>query len=126
MLIAAPLVPRVNACPQATIPAAPTEPYVRRGPTEVVVGLYIQGGALIPGCKMEPRGPYAGTVTLRRKGKLAARQTISQGGHLFVFHVAPGTYTITGHEGSTVAPRPATVTVRRGQTVREDLFTDVP
>ena len=54
-------------CPKSVVAVAPREPYVTRGPTEVVVGLYVQGGAFVPNCPQEPRGPDGGTVTVRSK-----------------------------------------------------------
>jgi len=111
-------------CEKPTVAVAPREPYVTHGPTEIVVGLYVQGGALIPGCRPEPRGPDAGTVSVTAQGKVVARQTLHASGKLFVLRVAPGHYTIEARDSAPL--RPVAVTVRKGQTVRQDLFTDVP
>ena len=114
-------------CPKSIVAVAPREPYLTRGPTEVVVGLYVQGGALIPNCPQEPRGPDGGTVTVSAHGgRVVARETLSAAGRLFVLPVAPGNYTISARIANGVRLRPVSVTVRKGYTVRQDLFEDVP
>jgi len=114
-------------CPKSVVAVAPREPYVTRGPTEVVVGLYVQGGALIPNCPQEPRGPDGGTVTVTTHGgRIVARETLAASGKLFVLAVAPGNYTISAKIANGVRLRPVSVTVRKGYTVRHDLFEDVP
>ncbi len=117
-----------QACPKPTVAVAPSEPYVTRGPTEVVVGIYVQGGALRPGCGGAPvYGPDGGTVTLRAaSGRVVARQTLRGTGQLFVLHVAAGRYTISARRAGGVTLAPVAVTVRRGRTVRRDVFEDVP
>jgi hypothetical protein len=114
------------ACPKPAVAVAPHEPYVTRGPTEIVVGLYVQGGAFDPNCRRQPpRGPYGGTVVVRgASGAVVARETLRVSGKLFVIHVAPGRYTISTQRGGFVEPE--SVTVRAGYTVRRDLFEDVP
>jgi hypothetical protein len=107
------------ACPVTTIPPAPREPYVRPGPTELVVGVYLQGGAFIPNCPPPIHGPETGTVTLTRNGVVVARQTITRS-RLFAFHVRAGRYVIT-----TPRAAPVTVRVRAGYTTRRDVFIDV-
>ena len=116
-------------CPKPTVAVAPREPYVTRGPTEVVVGLYVQGGALNPNCPQEPRGPDGGTVTVvAHGGKIVARETLGAAGKLFVVPVTPGHYTVSAKIANGVRLRPVsvTVTVTKGYTVRHDLFEDVP
>jgi hypothetical protein len=121
-----------SACVKPTVPVAPREPYVTKGPTEVLVGLYIQGGPIDPGCPPQPRGPDSGVVTLSRNGKVVATDAHANGGALFVLRVAPGTYTLAARGGDFYGKGdgphlgPVTVTVRKGQTVRRDLFLDVP
>jgi hypothetical protein len=120
-----PLLPTQRApCPKPAVAVAPREPYVTRGPTEIVVGLYFQGGALIPGCRPQPRGPYAGTVSVSAHGRVVARETLQIAGRLFVLRVMPGTYVIDARDNAPL--RPVAVTVHRDQTVRQDLFTDAP
>jgi hypothetical protein len=115
------------ACPKPTVAVAPREPYVTRGRTGLVVGLYVQGGAFIPNCPQEPRGPDGGTVTVSaRGGKVVARETLGVAGKLFALRLVPGNYTISAKITNGVRLRPVAVTVRSGYTVRQDLFEDVP
>src|SRR5579859_6924050 len=94
-------------CPKPIVAVAPRQPYVTRGPTEVVVGLYVQGGAFIPNCPQEPRGPDGGTVTVTADGgKVVARKTLRGAGKLFVLPVAPGSYTISAKIANGVRLRP--------------------
>jgi hypothetical protein len=93
----------------------------------VLVGLYVEGGALTPGCQTPVHGPDGGTVTLRTAdGAVAARETLRASGRLFVLHVAPGSYAISARPAGGMALQTASVTVRDGYTVRRDLFEDVP
>ena len=126
-MIQAVVLTRHTPCPKSTVAVAPREPYLTRGPTEVVVGLYVQGGALIPNCPQEPRGPDGGTVTVSAHGgKIVARETLRAAGKLFVLPIAPGIYTLSAMIAGTVRLLPVSVTVRRGYTIRHDLFEDVP
>ena len=59
-------------------------------------------------------------------GKIVARETLGAAGKLFVLPVAPGNYTIGAKIANGVRLRPVSVTVRKGYTVRHDLFEDVP
>jgi hypothetical protein len=123
---AAPTRPR--SCPHPTIPVPPNEPRYSSSPTELVSGLYIQGGPVPPPpCKPEPRGPYAGTIRVMnpRTGAIVARQPV-KAGHLAHIRLAPGRYSVTGHFSHGITTRAITVGVRRGDRVRQDLFEDVP
>ena len=125
-MIQAAVVTLGTPCPKPTVAVAPREPYVRPGPTELVVGLYVQGGAFIPNCPQEPRGPDGGTVTVSAHGKTVARETLAAAGKLFVLRVAPGSYTISARIANGVRLAPVSMTVRKGYTIRRDLFEDVP
>ena len=116
----------VCVAPTVAVPAH--EPRVTRGPTELVAGLYIQGGAFIPGCPQQPRGPYAGTLTATnvRTGRVAARVTRRRPGRLFVVPLAPGTYSVSATTSGGLRTVPARVTIRSHRTVRQDVFADVP
>jgi hypothetical protein len=59
-------------------------------------------------------------------GKIIARETLDVAGKLFVLPVMPGNYTISATIANGVRLRPVSVTVRKGHTVRHDLFEDVP
>ena len=81
-----------GACPAPTVAVPPHEPALTPGRTGLVAGIYIQGGAIIPGCRMLPRGPYAGTVTVfdASTGARVASETLSADGRLFRIALAPG------------------------------------
>jgi hypothetical protein len=116
-------------CPHPSIPVPPNEPVYRTGPTELVSGLYIQGGPVPPPpCKPKPRGPYAGTITVSSAstGMAVASQSVNNG-HLAHIPLARGKYTVSGKfAGGGVTTFSATVRVRRGLKVRQDVFEDVP
>ena len=120
---------RARSCPHPTVPVPANEPVYRVGPTEVVAGLYVQGGPVPrPPCKPEPRGPYAGKVTVRnaKTGALVASRTVGSG-HLAYIKLAPGRYRLSGHiSGGARTTTSPTVTIRRGYKTRQDLFEDVP
>ncbi len=123
-VIAAPL---ASACPAPAVAVPAHEPRITPGRSELVTGIYIQGGAIVPGCRMLPRGPYAGTVTVfDTSGRRVASQTLRRGGRLFHIPLAPGTYTVRARELGGVRPMPLTVTITAGHRTREDLFVDVP
>jgi hypothetical protein len=113
---------------QPTVPVPPNEPVYRSGPTELVSGLYIQGGPLPPPpCKPEPRGPYAGRirVTNPHTGATVARQSVKDG-HLAHIRLPAGRYEIIGHFSGGTTPPPVKVRVKAGKKVRQDVFEDVP
>jgi len=111
---------------QPAVAVAPREACVTRGPTAAVVGLYVHGGPLRPDCPQEPSGPDGGAVTVSARGKVVAREMPRAAGKLFVLTFAPGNCTLGGRITNGVRLAPASVTVRKGYTVRRDLFEDVP
>ena len=117
-----------GACPAPTVAVPAHEPHVTPGRTGLVTGIYVQGGAIIPGCKIAPRGPYAGTVTVfdASTGARVASETLSADGRLFRIALAPGTYTVRARERGGLRIAPLTVRIPRGHRVRDDLFIDVP
>jgi hypothetical protein len=124
--------PRAGAasgCPHPTIPVPPNEPVYTTGATELVSGLYIQGGALPPPpCKMKPRGPYAGKITVTDAGTGATVVTKSvRNGHLAHIPLPPGSYKVAGRiKGGGNTSFSPTVTIKQGYKTRQDLFEDVP
>src|SRR5579884_978922 len=87
-----------RSCPRPTIPVPAGEPVYRAGPTGLVSGLYIQGGPVPPPpCHPEPRGPYAGTITVfnPQTGATVARRSVASG-HLAHILLTPGVYRVTG------------------------------
>lgn len=118
-----------SGCPHPTVRVPPGEPVYRAGPTELVSGLYIQGGPVPPPpCKPKPRGPYAGTITVANAatGNTVATKTVRDG-HLAHIPLAPGKYRVSGEftGGGSTSYSP-TVNVRQGYKVRQDVFEDVP
>jgi hypothetical protein len=116
------------ACTAPTVPIPPHEPVLTRGPSELVAGLYVQGGAYVMSCSPQPRGPFAGTLTATstRTGKIVARETLRRSGKLFVLALAPGSYTLRATNSSGLAAAPSRVTIPAHRTVRQDVFIDVP
>ena len=117
-----------GVCPAPSVPVPASEPHVMPGRTGLLAGIYIQGGAIIPGCKMVPRGPYAGTVTVfdASTGARVASETLRADGRLFAIALAPGTYTVRARERDGLRVGPLSVRIPRGHRVRDDLFIDVP
>jgi hypothetical protein len=118
------------ACTIPTVPLPAHEPQLRVGPTELISGLYVQGGPFIPGCKQEPRGPFAGTLTATSVGttteRMTVRETLHKNGKLFVLSLVPGTYTLVATDTGGLRVAPQTVTIPQNRTVRQDVFVDVP
>ena len=70
-------------------------------------------------CAGLPRArPYPVEVTLRKGGRLLARQT-KLGSHAYRFSEPPGTYVVTTNQSYAV---PVTVRLRAGQVVHADLW----
>jgi len=123
------LLASVACAPPPTIPTAPREPQVRHGPTELVAGLYVEGGpAPLPGCPQQPRGPFRGTLTAvsARTGAVVARRTLHADGRLFVLPLAPGTYLLRATSAGGLRTLPQRVTIPAHHTVRQDVFVAVP
>ena len=118
-----------TACPHPTVPVPRHEPVYKPGPTELVSGLYVQGGAIPPPpCRPKPRGPYAGkiTVTDPTSGAVVATKSVKNG-HLAHIALPAGTYNVSGQiSGGGPAVSASDVKVRQGDKVRQDLFEDVP
>jgi hypothetical protein len=116
------------ACVMPTVAVPRHEPLVTRGPTELVAGLYVQGGAFIVGCPQGPRGPFAGTLTATsvRTGKRVAREKLTRSGKLFVLALAPGRYLLRAIDSGGLRSAPVRVTIPAHRTVRQDVFIDVP
>jgi len=109
----------------------PNEPIVKPGPTELITGLFIEGGAMIessaPHCKDLVGKSSAGTITVTNSvGSVIADNTaLSEGQELYV-NVPAGTYTVSGKFAGGEAVGPITVDVPSGESVRQDLVLPVP
>ncbi len=116
-----------TGCPHPSIPVPRHEPKYTPGTAELISGLYVQGGAVPPPpCHPEPRGPYAGKLTItNQSGTFTATQTV-KAGHLAHIRLAPGQYQLSGEMAGGGRTVTADFTVKAGQRVRQDAFEDVP
>jgi hypothetical protein len=119
-------------CPGAlNIGPPPGEPIVKSGPTELISGLFIVGGAFIyrsaPNCKVFVGKSSGGTITITNSvGTVFANNMALAPGQLLYVNVPAGSYTITGVFSGGEKAGPTTVTVASGEIVRQDLVLDVP
>ena len=114
-----------TVCRPPKVPVPRDEPKYSRGPTELISGMYTEGG--VPGglC-YGPYGPFAATITVSSPNGAPVASRSVRNGHLAHILLAPGTYDITGRFAFGGGPYSGRVTVRRGYTVREDLFQIAP
>lgn len=119
-------------CPGSlNIGPPPGEPIVKSGPTELIAGLFIEGGAFIyrsaPNCKVFVGKSSGGTITITNSvGTVFADNMALTPGQLLYVNVPAGTYTITGVLTGGNKLGPTTVSVASGEIVRQDLVLDVP
>ena len=119
-------------CPGSlNIGPPPGEPIIKSGPTELITGLFIEGGAFIyrsaPSCKVFVGRSSGGTITITNSvGTVFANNMALSPGQLLYVNVPAGAYTITGVLSGGNKLGPATVNVASGQIVRQDLVLDVP
>jgi hypothetical protein len=120
-------------CDQSAEPGPPAhEPRVKRGPTELVSGLFLDGGPLRRTPRCRSGTPWAGTITVaNRAGKVVASDKVHTG-KLARIRLVPGTYTIHGtfadatRNGQPIETEPQTVTIPAGEIVREDVVANIP
>ncbi len=113
------------------------EPLLTPGPTELVTGLFLEGGPLVPfsspHCAAAPEKSWAGTINVsdHSGGAVVGSETVAEG-QLATFHLPPGTYDISGTFAQAhVNDQPIhaltqTVSIPDGKTVRQDITADVP
>jgi hypothetical protein len=120
-------------CAQSAEPGPPAdEPFLKSGPTELISGLYLDGGPLrfVPRCG--PGTPTAGTITVRSPttGEVIASENVANG-QLATIPLAPGTYTIAGTfahafvNGQPIETLPRQVIIPAGDTVRQDVVASI-
>jgi hypothetical protein len=120
-------------CVRSGLPGPPHDQGRRRGPTELITGLFIEGGPAVqystPGCRYRhrPASPVAGTIeVLSDTGNVVVRsRTITRGRYLTV-RLPPGRYRVTGDltpGGGTLAAR---IRIRAGFTTRRYVVEPVP
>lgn len=117
-------------CSQSADPGPPRgEPFVKYSrATELVSGLYLDGGPLRRSKRCRRGEPSPGTITVSdpATAKVVAQVPVSEG-HLARIRLAPGTYTITGtfakafRNNQRIQTRPRTVTIAAHTTVRQDV-----
>jgi hypothetical protein len=103
-------------CSQPTMPGPDiTGPVSRRGPTELVAGIFQQGGPprLAPSCRSGT--PSGGVLTISSSsGQVIARRAVKPG-KFGVFPLKPGNYMVSGTVGGTVqlGPEPVKIAAHR-------------
>lgn len=109
----------------------PGEPLLTQGQTELITGLFIEGGPLAersaPVCKDLVGKSSTGTITITNSvGTVIANNMAITAGQLLYVNVTADQYTISGVFANGGAVGPTTVTVPDGEVVRQDLTLDVP
>jgi hypothetical protein len=119
-------------CPgPAGLGPPPGEPIEKPGTTELVTGLFVEGGPLIyrsaPVCKDLVGKSTSGTITIINSvGTVLANNMAVSAGQLLYVNVQPGTYTVSGKFSGGTAIGPITVNVPSGEIVRQDLVLEAP
>jgi hypothetical protein len=119
-------------CESAGLPGPPPgEPIIKAGPTELITGLFIEGGPLVlrsaPVCKKIVGKSSGGTITITNSvGSIIANNMTLTAGQLLYVNVQPGAYTVSGVFSGGLKSGPITVNVPSGDVVRQDVVLDVP
>jgi hypothetical protein len=120
-------------CSQSADPGPPAgEPFVKPGPTELVSGLFLDGGPhrFSPRCRSGTPSPGTVTVTNPTTGAVIASDSVASG-QLATIPLAPGTYDIQGTFGNAfsddqaIQTQPQQVTITAGYTVRQDVLANI-
>jgi hypothetical protein len=126
---------RVVVNPLCEGPAAPGpppgEPIIKAGATELITGLFVEGGPLVlrsaPVCKTLVGKSTSGTITITNSfGTVIANNMALSAGQLLSVNVPAGSYTITGKLSGGTSLGPITVNVPAGEVVRQDLVLEAP
>lgn len=101
---------------------------VTTGPSELVSGLFVEGGPLLLSARCRHGSPSAGTLTVTRPdGTLVSERSV-RAGRYAVFPLKPGRYlllgTFAGPQNKPTVAQPVTIASRR--TTHADVVTDVP
>jgi hypothetical protein len=107
------------------------EPIITPGPTELISGLFIEGGPFFfrsaPNCKEVAEKSSPGWITVTNAaGTVIVYKMELASGQLLHVKVPAGKYTITGVLSVNNKVGPITVNVPAGKTVRQDLTLDAP
>ncbi len=109
----------------------PGEPFITSGPTELIAGLFLEGGPYVqrsaPHCKEPREQSSAGTITVTNAAGIDVVDSLQlSSGQLLYVKVPAGKYTMTGVVSDNLKVGPLVVSVPAGKTVRQDLTADVP
>lgn len=86
-----PTAPAVSSCPE---PGPHTTPEVVKGPSEIVGGLYVNGGPPPSTTNCQNSSPVAGTITVTSlAGEVIATQK-TEDGQFYIIPITPGTYNV--------------------------------
>jgi hypothetical protein len=115
----------------AALGPPPGEPIIKAGATELITGLFLEGGPLIfrsaPACKDLVAKSTSGTITITNSvGTIIANNMALTAGQLLYVNVQAGPYTISGKLSGGTTVGPITVNVPSGEVVRQDLVLDAP
>jgi hypothetical protein len=119
-------------CSGSADPGPPAgEPIITPGPTELISGLFFEGGPFImrsaPSCKRSAQRSSPGTITVTNAaGTVIVDHMKLTAGQLLSVKVPAGKYTIRGVLSVNNKVGPIVVDVPAGDTVRQDLTLDVP
>jgi hypothetical protein len=107
------------------------EPIIKPGPTELISGLFIEGGPPLlrsaPHCKVAAEKSSPGWITVTNAaGTVIVYKMELTTGQLLHVKVPAGRYAITGVLSVNNKVGPVTVNVPAGKTVRQDLTLDAP
>jgi hypothetical protein len=122
------------ACRQSAAPGPPPgEPFIKRGQTGLVSGLFLDGGPLERRGSCRPGTPGAGTIEVLDPAgtRLVARRRVKTG-DLAHIRLAPGRYLVRGtfanamRNGKAIQTLPVRVHILVHRTVRRDVFAAIP
>ncbi len=103
----------------------------RRGPAELIAGIYEQGGPLVTGPECRRALPQAGTLTVSTQAGLPVASRRVRDGHVAIFPLAPGSYVLAGtfassRHGAAVGVPPTAFTIVASRTTRVNAVAMVP
>jgi hypothetical protein len=121
-------------CRQSADPGPPPgEPFIRRGPTSLVSGLFLDGGPLRRRSSCRSGTPSPGTIEVLDPADthLIARQRV-RAGKLADVRLAPGSYLVRGtfadatRNGMAMQTLPVRVLIPAHRIVRRDVVANIP
>jgi hypothetical protein len=98
----------------------------KKGPTELIVGMFLRGGPLQTAPRCRRGTTSAGTLTVATPaGHVVAQHAVRQG-RFAVFPLKPGAYVLSGVFAAGAHPPPQQVTIAAHRTTRLNLTADIP